>query len=83
MKTYSELTEGLFSDNIIVSPPKADIERVKDFLSDWKEDVEWKGKSFEIDEDDWNDLKKQLSYMSGNPKWNWHKNPSLWKVETV
>ena len=61
MKTYSELTEGLFSDNITVSPPKVDIDRAKDLLSTWNADVEWDGNSFEVDEDDWNDLKKQLS----------------------
>jgi len=52
MKTYSELTEGLFSDNITVSPPKADIDRAKDLLSTWNADIEWDGNSFEVDEDD-------------------------------
>jgi len=80
MKTYSELAEGLFSDNITVSPPKADIDRAKDLLSTWNADVEWDGNSFEVDEDDWTDLKKKLSYMSGDPKWNWKRNPSLWKI---
>ena len=82
MKTYSELAEGLFSDNITVSPPKADIDRAKDLLSTWNADIEWDGNSFEVDEDDWNKLKGQLSYMSGDPKWEWEENPSNWETTT-
>ena len=70
MKTYKELKEGLFSDNIIVSPPKNDIDRAKNYLDAWDSDVEWDGDSFEVDEGDWNNLSKELSYMSGDPKWD-------------
>ena len=52
MKTYKELKEGLFSDNIIVSPPKNDIDRAKEYLDGMDADVEWDGDSFEVDEDD-------------------------------
>jgi hypothetical protein len=83
MKTYKELKEGLFSDNIIVSPPKDDVQRAKTYLDAWDSDVEWDGDSFEVDEGDWNNLSKELSYMAGDPKWDWTKHPSYWKKEAV
>ena len=84
MKTYKELKEGLFSDNIIVSPPKDDIDRAKSYLDAWDSDVEWDGDSFEVDEGDWtNDLSSKLSYMSGDPRWDWSKSPSKWKRKVV
>jgi hypothetical protein len=83
MKTYKELKEGLFSDNITVSPPKDDVQRAKKYLDAWDSDVEWDGNSFEVDEGDWNNLSKKLSYMSGDPKWDWTKHPSYWKRKAV
>ena len=83
MKTYKELKEGLFSNDIIVSPPKDDIDRAKEYLDGMDADVEWDGDSFEVDEGDWNNLSKELSYMSGDPKWDWTKHPSYWKREAV
>ena len=84
MKTYKELKEGLFSNDIIVSPPKDDIDRAKEYLDGMDADVEWDGDSFEVDEDDWtNGISSTLSYMSGDPSWDWTKNPKYWKRETV
>jgi len=79
MKTYKELKEGLFSNDIIVSPPKDDIARAKEYLDGMDADVEWDENSFEVDEDDWtNEISSRLSYMSGDPTWDWTKHPSYW-----
>jgi len=80
MISFQKFYEGIFSDTITISPPKADIDRAKKYLSVWDADVEWDGNSFEVDEDDWNKLKSELSYMSGDPKWDWEKHPSNWKI---
>jgi hypothetical protein len=78
--SFESVQEGLFSDNIKISPPKADVDRAKMYLDAWNSDVEWDGDSFEVDEGDWtNDLSSKLSYMSGDPKWEWSKHPSNWK----
>ena len=79
MKTYKDFNEGLFSNDIIVSPPKDDIDRAKEYLDGMDADVEWDGDSFEVDEDDWtNEISSRLSYMSGDPRWDWTKHPSYW-----
>ena len=84
MKTYKDFNEGLFSNDIIVSPPKDDIDRAKDYLDAMDADVEWDGDSFEVDEDDWtNDISSTLSYMAGDPKWDWTKHPKYWEKKAA
>jgi len=84
MKTFQDfMTEGLFSDGIIVSPPTDDIARAKEYIDGMDADVEWDGDSFEVDEDDWTNISKTLSYMSGDPKWDWTKHPKYWEKKAA